>query len=276
MKTFKQFAKQKKQEEGTGVIPVPIHFKFVEPVEVEGPKVKGLIPAPIHFKHVQSKKKLDEAAKPATGYKAWLKTDDNTKLGKSHEAISNKLHKSNAFTPEHDSSIRHYTGSKGASGKGWASTNMNKNLIKNKGKIIAKTHQKHVKGLDSAIKNNPIQHDLNAYSGTSFDPRKHLDKKGQMHSPAYISASHSKTVAHSFSQNATEGKGSYEPRHIIHFDLKKGDPATHVSHLSDHTGEHETVIGRNTKLQYHGTESHYDPDREVRFNIHRMSIVRKK
>ena len=132
MKTFKQFAKQKKQEEGTGVIPVPIHFKFVEPVEVEGPKVKGLIPAPIHFKHVQSKKKLDEAAKPATGYKAWLKTDDNTKLGKSHEAISNKLHKSNAFTPEHDSSIRHYTGSKGASGKGWASTNMNKNLIKNK------------------------------------------------------------------------------------------------------------------------------------------------
>ena len=270
MKTFKQFEKEKKSEYGTGVIPVAIHFKHITSVaDVEGPEVKGLIPAPIHFRNVQPKKKLDEAAKPATGYKAWLKTDDNTKLGKSHEAISNKLHKSNAFTPEHDSSIRHYTAS--------GSTSMNKNLIKNKGKIIAKTHQKHVKGLDSAIKNNPIQHNLNAYSGTSFDPRKHLDKKGQMHSPAYISATHSKTVAHSFSgHHATKGKSPYGPRHIIHFDLKKGDPATHVSHLSDHDGEHETVIGRNTKLQYHGTESHYDPDREAHFNIHRMSIVRKK
>jgi len=268
MKTFKQFAKEKKHEEGTGVIPVPIHFKFVEPVEVEGPKVKGLIPAPIHFKHVRPKKKLDEAAKPKAGYRGWLEKRDNTKLGKTHEAISKKLHSTNSFTPEHDASIRHYTAS--------GSTNMNKNLIKNKGKIIAKTHQKHVKNLDSAIKSNPIQHDLNTYSGTSFDPRKHLDKKGQMHSPAYISTTHSKTVAHSFAGHATQGKGSYAPRHIIHFDLKKGDPATHVSHLSDHTDEHETVIGRNTKLQYHGTESHYDPAHEAHFHIHRMSIVPKK
>jgi hypothetical protein len=269
MKTFKQFEKEKKKELATGVIPVAIHFKHITSVtDTEGPEVKGLIPAPIHFRHVQPKKKLDEAAKPATGYKAWLKTDDNTKLGKSPEAISNKLHKSNAFTPEHESSIRDYTSS--------GSTNMNKNLIKNKGKIIAKTHQKRVKGLDAAISSNPIQHDVHTYSGTSFDPRNHLDKKGRMLSPAYISATHDKKVAHSFAQGATEGKGSYAPRHIIHFDLKKGDPATHVSQLSDHNGEHETVIGRGTTLQYHGTESHYDPDREVRFNIHRMSIVRKK
>lgn len=264
MKTFNQFVKEK---DGTGIIPLPIHFKYIPSIDVENTKGKGFIPTPIHFKNVQPKKKLDEAAKPATGYKAWLNTDDNAKLGKGSEAISNKLHKSNAFTPEHESSIRDYTSS--------GSTNMNKNLIKNKGKIIAKTHQKRVKGLDAAISSNPIQHDVHTYSGTSFDPRNHLDKKGQMLTPAYISTTHDKNVAHSFAQGATESKGSYAPRHIIHFDLKKGDLATHVSHLSDHNGEHETVIGRNTKLQYHGTESHYDPDREARFHIHRMSIVSK-
>lgn len=265
MKTFKQFAKEKKKEEGTGVIPVPIHFKFVQPVEVEGPKVKGLIPAPIHFKHVH-KKKLDEGA--ITGFRSWLKSSDNSKLGKTPEAISKKLHKSNQFEPEHHKSLNHYTGS--------GSTNMNKNLIKTKGKVIAKTHATHVKNIDSAIKKNPIQHDLHTYSGTSFDPRKHLDKKGQMHSPAYISSTHDKDTAHNFAGHANKGKSVYASKHIIHFHLKKGDPATHVEHISEHPGEHETVIARNTKLQHHGTDSHYDTHNENWVHIHHMSIVPKK
>lgn len=311
MKTFKQHTKEKKLKdgEGSGVIPAPIHFKHFADIDIG----TGVIPAAIHFKHVHKKKreKLDEVVsknvfagmvaasaekvknkKPKVEKNPFLRwvndTSDNDHLsilghGKKdfndsrrddnprHTEIANKLHSTNKFTANHEDAIKGYTNDSEGGEPG--SQTINKPLIK--GKFSSKTHQKnvedHAKQIDKAIDKNKIQHDVHVYSGTSFDPMKHMDKEGRLRSPAYISATHSRAVAAGYAQDG--GKG-YNMRHIIHIDLKKGDPATHVSRISDFKGEHETLIKRGTTLQHHGYEDHGDSDGETWYRIHHMSIAK--
>jgi hypothetical protein len=277
MKTFKQHTKEKKQEVGSGTIPAPIHFKHFADIDIG----TGVIPAAIHFKHIHKKKKdkLDEAKKKGPDhFQQWMNdTSDNehlSKLGsndKRDAEISKKLHSTNKFSANHEDAIRGYTNDSEGGEPG--SQTINKPLIS--GKFSNKTHQKnveaHAKQLDSAIDKNKIKHDVHVYSGTSFDPMKHMDEKGRLHSPAYISATHSKPVAGGYAQSGGEGYGM---RHIMHIHLKKGDPATHVSHLSDFDDEHETLIKRGTTLQHHGHEDHYNSHSESWYRIHHMTIAK--
>jgi hypothetical protein len=267
MKTFKQHSKEKKhKEEGSGIVPAPIHFKHFEPIDIG----TGKIPAAIHFKHVHDKKKekLEEAKKIDPIMKWMGDRSDNTHLSSKksdsafHKEISNKLSSSNNYTPEHAKAIAKYTGTD--------SGPLNNALIKGKS---VKKHEAHAKSLDSAIDNNRIQHDVHVYSGTSFNPMHHMDEKGRLHSPAYISATHARSVAAGYAQH---GGKSYGMRHIVHIHLKAGDPATHVSHLSDYDDEHETIIKRGTTLQHHGHEDHYSPNDEAWYRIHHMSIAKDK
>ena len=272
MKTFKQHTKdKKKKEEGSGIIPAPIHFKHIEPIDIS----TGKIPAAIHFKHVHDKKKekLDEAKKKGLNqdhFQQWMAdTSDNKHLSKlgdnnnRHTEISKKLDKTNKFSdnPEHAKAVFKYTTQSGP---------LNGALIKGKN---VKKHEAHAKSLDSAIDNNRIPHDVHVYSGTSFNPEKHMDENGRLHSPAYISATHSKRVAAGYAQSG--GGSSYGRRHIVHIHLKKGDPASHVSRISEYGGEHETIIKRGTTLQHHGHEDHYDSNNENWFRIHHMSIAKE-
>ena len=279
MKTFKQHSKEKKMKdgEGSGVIPAPIHFKHFADIDIG----TGTIPAAIHFKHIHKKKKekLDEAKKTkGNPFHKWIDdTSDNEHLStlgnnnNRHNEISKKLHSTNKFSANHEDAIKGYTNDSAGGEPG--SQTVNKPLIS--GKFSNKTHQKnvedHAKQIDKAIDKNRIQHDVHVYSGTSFDPAKHMDEKGRLHSPAYISATHSRPVAAGYAQSGGEG---YNMRHIIHIHLKKGDPATHVSRVSDFTGEHETIIKRGTTLQHHGHEDHGDSDAEHWYRIHHMSIAK--
>lgn len=275
MKTFKQHTKEKKQEVGSGTIPAPIHFKHFADIDIG----TGVIPAAIHFKHIHKKKKekLDEAKK-ANPFHKWIDdTSDNehlSTLGNSnsrHDEISKKLHSTNKFTANHLHAITGYTDDSEGGEPG--SQTINKPLIS--GKFSNKTHQKnvetHAKQLDTAIDKNRIQHDVHVYSGTSFDPMKHMDEKGRLHSPAYISATHSRPVAAGYAQSGGQG---YNMRHIMHIHVKKGDPATHVSRASQFGGEHETLIKRGTTLQHHGYEDHGDSDAEHWYRIHHMTIAK--
>lgn len=281
MKTFKQHTKEKKLKdgEGSGVIPAPIHFKHFADIDIG----TGTIPAAIHFKHIHKKKKekLDEAKKTKVKenpFHRWIDdTSDNEHLStlgnnnNRHREISNKLDSTNKFTANHEDAIKGYTNDSAGGEPG--SQTINKPLIS--GKFSSKTHQKnvesHAKQIDKAIDKNRIQHDVHVYSGTSFDPMKHMDEKGRLHSPAYISATHSRPVAAGYAQSGGEG---YNMRHIMHIHVKKGDPATHVSRVSDFSGEHETLIKRGTTLQHHGHEDHGDSDAEHWYRIHHMSIVK--
>lgn len=276
MKTFKQHTKEKKKEEGSGLAPAPIHFKhFQELVDVQP---TGVVPTAIHFKNILKDKKLNEA-KSSTGpdFKSWMKDrSDNASLSKKttrdahNKEISKTLDSTNNFSDEHLTHVKKYTsGTKEVSN----STKINKDLIKNKGEP-SKTHKKTAEGLSNAINNNRVQHSVHVYSGTSFDPRQHMDKKGRLKSHAFISATHDKEVAAGFAQRAARERGGYGPAHIIKVHLKPGDPATHVSKHSEWGDEHETVINKGTTLQHHKTTSHWSPGEERWYHIHHMSVAK--
>lgn len=266
MKTFKQ---HKKEKEGSGIAPAPIHFRYIEKMEDSD----NTTPEPIHFRDVvknslkKHKKHIKEAVGDLGNLKDWFKKRDNTHLSNktsetSHNVeVSKQIASTNNFTPEHVKHVERYAD---------MSNDINKSLIKNSGSP-AKKHEKSVEGLDDAINKNKITKPLTAYSGTSFNPLKHTDKKGRMKSPAYISATHDKKVAAGYAQSA--GKIG-DHRHIIRFDFKPGDPASHISHHSAFGGEHETVVRRGVTLQHHGTESHWDNNEETWYHIHHMSIAK--
>ena len=232
MKTFKQYTKEKR-ENGAGEIPAPIHFKYGN--------------------HLRLNEEVSD----------WLKKTDNEHLSTHNmpdirnREISSKLAGSKKKRPEHSEAITNYTGSE--------SGELNARLIKKK--KLSKEHAEVAGGLDKAIDNNPLPVKASTYSGVSFDPRKHLDKNNRMYSPAYISTTHDKNVAHTYSQ---QGSGD---RHIIKFHLKKGDPATHVEGYSEHQGEYETIIKRGQTLQHEKTESHQDSKTKTTLHVHHMSIV---
>lgn len=279
MKSFKDYTKEvKKEEEGSGLMPVPIHFKTVD--EIEPIEADGIAPDTIHFKGVAKglKQKLNEA-KTGTGvdFRSWMKDrSDNAHLSKKttrdphNNEVAKKLDSTNNFSDEHLTHVKNYTGGTDEVSN---STKINKDLIKNKGEP-SKKHKKTAEGLSKAINDNRVQHEVHVYSGTSFDPREHMDKKGRLKSHAFISATHDREVAAGFSQKAARKRGSYGPAHIIKIHLKPGDPATHVSRQSQWADEHETVVDRNTTLQYHKTTSHWSPGEERWYHIHHMSVAK--
>lgn len=279
MKTFKQHTKEKKKEEGSGLAPAPIHFKHFE--ELVDAQPTGVIPTAIHFKNILKDKKLNEA-KEGSDFKSWMKDrSDNAHLSSkkgedaANKDIANKLHSTNKFSDDHLEHIKKYTGTPDE--KVPHSTKVNKDLIKNSG-TPSKAHKKTVEGLSHAINNNRVQHEVHVYSGTTFDPTKHLDKKKHLKSPAFISATHDKKVAAGYAQQGGVGGKSSAfdrgSRHIMKIHLKPGDPATHVSRHSHYSDEHETVIDRNTTLKHHKTTSHWSDGEERWYHVHHMSIAK--
>lgn len=274
MKTFKQHTKEKKKEEGSGLAPAPIHFKhFEELVDVQP---TGVVPTAIHFKNILKDKKLNEA-KEGSDFKSWMKDrSDNAHLSKKttrdphNNEVAKKLDSTNNFSDEHLTHVKNYTGGTNEVSN---STKINKDLIKNKGEP-SKKHKKTAEGLSNAIDKNRVQHEVHVYSGTSFDPRQHTDKKGRLKSHAFISATHDREVAAGFAQRAARERGGYGPAHIMKIHLKPGDPATHVSRQSQWKDEHETVVNRNTTLQHHKTTSHWSPGEERWYHIHHMSVAK--
>jgi len=267
MKTFKEHKKEK-DEEKVGIAPDAIHFRDI---------ARGTAPTFIHFRDVAKKitskiKGLKEAVNDLGSLNGWFKKRDNEHLSNKtsdvshHKEVTKQISSTNNFSPEHVKHVERYAD---------MSSDINKSLIKNSG-APAKKHEKSVAGLDDAIDKNRIQKPLTVYSGTSFNPEKHIDKKGHMRSPAYISATHDKRVAAGYAQQSEKNPMSRKPRHIIQFNLKAGDPATHISQHSAYTDEHETVIRRGVTLQHHGTESHWDNNNENWYHVHHMSIVPEK
>lgn len=216
---------------------------------------EGIIPEPIHFKYINNTS-LFEGVGPINHHSKWFKTKDNTHIGRTLESISKKISAHHDLPEDESNSIDKYTS---------YSRNLNKGLLR---KQISKTAKKTRDRLNKIISKYPLKHELHSYSGVSFDPRKHV-KKGIMHSPAFMSATHDKYVAHSYAEDYTKKSGNM---HIIHFHLKKGDKALHVNKYSHFPEEHETLIAPS-KLKYHGTDSYKLHD-DNSVHIHHMSIAK--
>ena len=150
--------------------------------------------------------------------------------------------------------------------------NINKGFIKQfKDFIDNNTDEKQneqVKHLDSAIDANRIKTRVHTYSGVSFDPTKHMDENGHLHSPAYISTSHDKETASRFS---VPKDGIH---HIIHLHIDANGPAMHVPEHVSGLSEDEILLKRGTTLQHHGYTDYTHPHRTYR--VHRMTVVNKE
>jgi len=269
--------------------------------EIKKPKIKTL-PIFIHFKHVPSAvtavaedfKHVSEEKKQLPDINDYLKKDDNLSLtpktpykGSEEESTLNARTVTKAvmakyrgpnkmkISPGEQESIRGYIDKNDSpyredeSPKTWHSYKINSALINNKPipDHLKQTHD----GLSSAITNNPMRVHLHTYSGVSFDPRKHLDENGKMRSPAFMSTTHDKRLAHIFAEKKAR---SSRPMHIMHIHLKPGDSALPVTGFSEFRDEHETILNKNTVLQHKGTTVHQDPDSGQRVYVHHFEVAR--
>jgi hypothetical protein len=244
MKTYDQYIKTYKK--GSGVAPEPIHFKHTRSATPD-----GVIPDPIHFKH--TKKKLKEEAENVL---SWINRNDNRHLGNTSSTVRKKLTAGHDLSSEERNEIYGYTKTSKA---------LNRGLIE--GRKLNSQQQKSVQHIDAAIDRNPIAHELHTYSGLSFDPTQHMDDKGKLRSPAYISTSHDKDIAHGFISSTSK---TY---HIAHIHLKPGDPATHIAPYSNSPMEDETIIKRGTTLQHHGHTDHTDSHGNT-IRVHHMTVAK--
>jgi len=206
----------------------------------------GVIPEPIHFRNASS---LNEGS-----YDSWKNKNDNTQFSR-RSSITSQL-KPIAVSKVESTAIGKYTAN---------SKPINKKLISSVD--LTDNDKKTVGHLDSVIDKNKISHNIHTYAGIGFDPTKHTDKNGRMKSPSYISVTHDKDVAHSFTSKHNDGI-----HHIMHLELKAGDPAAHIAEHSHRSHEGETLIKRDVTLQHHGHEDYEEDGKKYR--IHRMSIAK--
>jgi len=239
---------------------------------------KGVIPSPIHFKYI------GEDLNESYSTYSLNDPDNNEKLARVGRDTFTYIPK-DSFSPKQRDAIHHYT---------IESRNINKALLREhkkkpkniQNRVYNRIHfpdvQKVLGGgehdtrvlhhIDAAIRNHPLPHDGTTYSGISFDPRKHLNKDGILHSPSYLSTTHDIHVAHDYARDKMM-KGDKGKVHMMHINLRKGDPALHVSHLSQHGGEHEVIIKAGINLKYIKTtidnDSMFHP-----IHVHHFEIAR--
>ena len=188
----------------------------------------------------------------------WLKQNDNDHIPP-QTPIENVLGSAKNLTPSQGISIHKYKKS---------SEELNHSLI---GGNTNKNQNEQAEHLDNAIENNKIEGSVHVYSGLGFDPTKHMNENGQLHSPAYISTSHDKFKAKGF---ATPVNGIH---HIMHLYLPEGSPAMHIPEEPEHVSkeseksEEEVLLRRGATLQHNGYRDYEDRGRKYR--IHRMSLV---
>lgn len=263
MKSFRTFLKDKKQK--IPKIPSAIHFRD----HVFNAKVNEAVGDVGPLRDYIRRNNNDHLHKKPGFLKGIFskpKSSKDIKIGSEEykgrmDDIADKLSARNNFNLEQKEAIEKYSGN--------GSKKINDALIK--GKKLSEYHEDTVNHLDEAIKNNPLKHEVVTHSGVSFDPRRFLNEKGQMHSPSYLSTSHDMLVAHNFATHSGTDENGY--RHIVRLHLKPGDPATHISQNSINSHENETIIRRGVNLQHHGTEEGHSPNGD-KFIIHHMSIAK--
>lgn len=250
MKSFKDFILEnksdKKNKKPKGIIPEPIHFK-----DVGKSNKKGTIPEPIHFKHVK------EESKPIPHVSEWESVHENGHLGDNHNDVTKNLARGTKFTPEEKSAVRDYTE---------YSKDINYMLIKRNG-VPHPNHQNSVDKLDSAINSNKIKKDMVVYSGVKFNPNDIKDENGMIRSPAYISATHNKSLALDYVPTQRRS-------HLLAIHLKAGHPAAHISKVSVWPHEGETLIGRNSTFRHIG-KKRYDIGEGRTVTIHHVEAVQE-
>jgi len=130
------------------------------------------------------------------------------------------------------------------------------------------------KHMDSALTRYSTPHKITVYSGTRFDPRENMNKKGIVHHPAYLSTSLSKNKATEFGSFGYQN--GYNKYHVMRISVPKGHAGAYVDHYSNSPNEREFILPRGLNLKHIHTQVHRTTDdlgtkREI--HEHHMEIV---
>ena len=261
MKTLKDITQTKPlKSAGKDYVPdAPIHFKHVDKPKLD--EVKVNIKEIFNFfkkkeKEPEPEPKIEPKKLPvsheAKDYHKWINHNQNAHIAKKSKDISRKLadHVKDNLNHNEIHHIKKYSNS---------SHELNSHLIsahKNKENPDLQHHQV-IHHLDTATKRH-IGHNMHLYSGLGFNPAHMMNKNGHVHLPAYTSLSHDKSTASNFAAAAAYKHHEVDNIHMLHLQVKKKDKGLHVSHLSNHESEHETILPRNTKIKIHKKPTIYN------------------
>ena len=250
MKKFKDFIKKSATKNDAYVPDEPIHFKMGYNSRLSTKNDAYVPDKPIHFKHVS---KLKEETEDKDHIKTWTDHNENKHLGHSSEDISKTLvdhvKKNHDLNKKQIDRVNLYSNNSKSLSYELIKAHKNKSDLTDYNKTV--THH-----LDSAT-NKPIGHETHLYSGLGFNPAKMTNENGHVHLPAYMSLTHDKTIAHKFAlkphEDAVTAKEKKETHdiHILHLHMKESDKGLHISHLSEFSKEHETILPRNTTIKVH-------------------------
>ena len=115
-----------------------------------------------------------------------------------------------------------------------------------------------VSSIDDFIKSNKIPTKLHVYSALGKNSHINLLDKGS--TPTFLSSSPHKDVAKGYTVKSDDGY-----HHIAHITLPENSTAVH---LGGH--ENEVIIGRNQKMQYHGSTTVEEGDKK--YKVHKFSV----
>lgn len=261
MKSFKTFIKENNTKPAAAIIDFG---------ERGGKPIKD-------FKHVPAAAIIDfdrkKPLKESYEDSEWFgHHDENKEYGSNPKDQSEELHKwqSNDKLGEHLKAYSRY------------SADLNRSLLDSheKGREHPKSfeddlHHFKLGDLDKELDEHKLDHPLHTYSGVGFDPQELASKhpEGHVHLPAYTSTSIHKEVAREFASTARYGNPDRR-KHIVHFELPKGQSGKHVGKNSENPFEHEFVLPRNTTIKVHP-----DPIEHKRLGhsylVHKATIVPK-
>lgn len=261
MKSFKTFVKEKKVKPAAVIIDFGLRG---------GKPIKN-------FNHIPAATIIDfdrkKPLKESFDDSPWFSHhNENSDYGTTPRDQSEELHKwqTNDKLGEHLKAYSRY------------SADLNRSLLDahNKGREHPKSfeddlHHFKLNDLDKEVNEHKLEHPLHTFSGVGFDPQELASKhpEGHIHLPAYTSTSVDKDVAREFASTARYGQPDNK-RHIIHFELPKGQAGKHVGKNSENPFEREFVLPRNTTIKVHPNPVEHRRIGQT-YLVHKATIVPK-
>lgn len=205
---------------------------------------------------------------------------DDVSDDRKHEDEVISLHTPHVIHTDHSSTLRSYTGS---------STSLNRYLWEKKKNPahISEYDEGESKKLTDILKTAPAaKEDFYVYTGVN--PNKNKIEKGDLHIPAFTSASTKDFVASDFSskyhtiEDHTDENGeltSQKVHHILKIHVKKGQQVgAYIAPHSIYEDEHEFLINKNHTIHLSGDYEDHPAktivgDKKTIFRIHHATIT---
>lgn len=255
MKRFKDFMLEDKEPEPILVPYMPAHGDHSKP-----PKDKKSVQESFFGNDAPT----PEYHNPRTANSVkWANSNENHHLGQTVEDVHQKLDAPRSEFNErpHIDAVKRYTRS---------SLELNDYLMskahKTQPKYVSPSsfpiHKEHAEGIDNALKDTSLSHDLHVYHGTQkWNPgslaSQHPQRKIKF--PTFTSTSIDKRKASEFAgktimDHPHKPIDTHRPEHgshILHIHLKKGQKGMYVGSNSEFESEKEFLLPRKTILKVH-------------------------